>query len=238
MTRHSAISGFLAGVVILTGAGLVHAQSATFVRSGFQPFGWGGYGYRGYGYHSSTAGEGYQRGAAVVIQAAGEYNLNTSQAAINYAQAYRMSLENSVAYAETYFAKRRINESYRESKEGPPPSQETLAERAHQGVPDRLTAEQFEPAFGTVFWPAAFDDRRFSDTRNQLDRLMADRDAWAGVGSAHYRDVIALTDAMRNRLREKIFEMSPAEYVQAFNFLDSVAYEARFVPEAEGLAAK
>ncbi len=240
MRRQSITYAFLCGALILAGAGVAQAQNLTFGRPGFQSWGGSGYGYgyRGYGYHSSTVAEGYGRGAAAVIQAAGEYNLASSQAAINYEQAYRLSLENSVTRAETFFAKRRINESYRESKQGPPPSRETLAERARQGVPDRLDAEQFEPAFGTLFWPAAFEDRRFAIERNEIDRLMADRDAQGGIGSSHYRGVMVSTFAMRDELRGMIFEMTPTEYVQAVNFLNSLAYEARFVPEAEGLAAK
>lgn len=242
MRRQHTTCALLLGAMILAGAGIAHAQNMNFGRPGFHGGGWGGYGYgygyRGHGYHSSTVAEGYGRGAAAVVQAAGEYNLATSQAAINYEQAYRMSLENSVTRAETFFAKRRINESYRESKQGPPPSRETLAARARQGVPSRLGAEQFEPAFGTLYWPAAFDDRRFASERREIDRLMADRDAQGGVGSAHYRDVIASTSAMRDTLRGMIFEMTATEYVQAVNFLRSVAHEARFVPEAEGLAAR
>lgn len=228
----------LAAALLLASAGVASAQGVSLGRP---VVGWGSYGYRGYGYggyYSSTVAEGYGRGAAAVIQSAGEYNLNTSQAAMNYEQAYRMSLENSVTYTETFFAKRRINESYQESKQGPPPSQETLAERARQGVPDRLVQEQFEPAFGTLFWPAAFDDSRFAAERAQLDRLMANRDAQAGVGSQHYRQVVETTEALQNDLRSKIDELTPTEYVQAKKFLSSVAYEARFVPGAEGLASK
>ncbi len=238
MRPHHTLAAGLFGVLTLAGASIGNADEIAFGRPGFQPFGWGGYAYRGYGYHSSTAAEGYGRGAAAVIQSAGEYNLNTSQAAINYEQAYRMSLETSVTKAETFFAKRRINESYRESHQGPPPSRETLAQRARDAAPDRLNEDQFEAAFGTLFWPAAFDDQRFATQRNELDRLMADRDAQAGVGSAHYRDVASVTTAMKDELRGLIFEMTPTEYVQAVNFLNSVAYEARFVPAAEGLASK
>lgn len=224
--------------VVLLAASDSSAQRS-FGRGGFNSrfvgVGYGGY-YDG-GYHASTAAEGWGRGAAAVIDAAGQYNLNTSQAAINYEQAYRMSLENSVSYTETYFAKRRINESYRESKQGPPPSQETLAARARQGVPDRLTPEQYEATFGTLFWPAAFDDARFSLDRIRLDRLMADRDAQGGVGSHHFRDVVETTDALKTELQNQIDDMTPTEYVQAKKFLNSVAYEARFVPGAEGLAS-
>lgn len=224
---------------VLLSAGIASAQRTAFGRGGFNSrhFGVGYGGYGNYGYHASTAAEGYGRGAAAVIDAAGQYNLNTSQAAINYQQAYRMSLENSVTNAETFFAKRRINESYRESKRTPPPSQETLAERAKQGVPARLNPEQFEATFGTLFWPAAFDDARFAVDRTQLDRLMSDREAQAGVGSQHYREVVATTDALQAELQTMIDEISPTEYVQAKKFLNSVAYEARFAPNAEGLAS-
>lgn len=230
----AAVMGVFAGAC----ASLAEGQTVTFGQPGFRPWGWGGYAYRGYGYHASTAAEGYGYGAASIIQAAGEYNLNTSQAAINYEQAYRMSLESSVTRAETFFARRRINESYREAKQGPPPSREAIAERARQGAPDRLAPDQFDPAFGTLFWPAAFDDHRFAAERNALDRLMADRESQGGVGSAHYHDVVEITDSMRHDLRGLLDAMSPTEYVQAVKFLNSVAYEARFVPELNGLAAR
>jgi len=240
MRLHHTIRATTFGILTLAGVSIAAAQSMVTTSPGFRTFGWGwgGYPYRGYGYGASTAAEGYGYGAAAVIQAAGEYNLNTSQAAINYEQAYRMSLESSVTRAETFFARRRINESYHDAKQGPPPSRETLAERARQGVPARLSPEQFDPAFGTLFWPVAFDDHRFAAARNALDRLMADRDAQGGVGSAHYREVAELTSAMRKELRGLVDEMTPTEYVQAVKFLNSIAYEAQFVPDAQGLASR
>lgn len=230
--------------LLVASASTASAQNVRFAGGfsrGFSPVVGYGYGYGGFGgyggYHASTAAEGYGYGAAAVIDAAGNYNLNTSQAAINYQQAYRNSLENSVNYAETYYTKRRLHDSYMESKAGPAPSRETLAERARQGVPERLTGDQYEAAFGTLYWPVAFDDPRFAAQRKELDRLMADREAQAGVGSQHYRLVTQYTEEMKNELRDMMDTLSPTEYVQAKNFLNSVNYEARFVPGAEGLAS-
>src|SRR5690606_15137586 len=56
--------------------------------------------------HSSTAAEGAMRGAAAYVRAAGAANLDHSLAAMNYQEAVRRSLENTLKYAETYYARR------------------------------------------------------------------------------------------------------------------------------------
>ena len=57
---------------------------------------------------ASTAGEGYQRGAASIIQAQGQRNLSNSQAAINLTDARSNQIDNQVKSVNAFWEKKDI----------------------------------------------------------------------------------------------------------------------------------
>src|SRR5690242_11792328 len=63
--------------------------------------------------NASTAAEGLGRGIGDVVRSQGEYNLNTSQAAINLTQARSQEIDNRMQATQTYFAMRNLNTQQR-----------------------------------------------------------------------------------------------------------------------------
>ena len=74
---------------------------------GYGGGGWGG-GW-GMGWGGGTAAGNYMNGAANVVRAQGDYNLTTSQAAVNMGEAQRRNIENRKLWTDSYFEMRRAN---------------------------------------------------------------------------------------------------------------------------------
>src|SRR6516164_7989583 len=102
MNRKFALAVVLALVAIVSSA---HAQAV--VGNYYNPYGVYG------GGHASTAAEGYANGVGNIMQSAGMYNLQTSQAAINVEQARSMNIDNNLKGTQTYFEMRKINTAAR-----------------------------------------------------------------------------------------------------------------------------
>ena len=64
-------------------------------------------------HHASTVAESYARGHADVVRARAQYNLLSSQAMLNLAEARRREVENRLMRTEAYFQMREINKKYR-----------------------------------------------------------------------------------------------------------------------------
>jgi hypothetical protein len=189
--------------------------------------------------HSSTFEEGFFHGLANLARGMGDYNYSTSLAAINREEARRRYIENRQKYQQTYFEMRRANREARAYEQGPRPTQEDLVRLAKSKAPPRLDSYQYEPALGKLFWPSLLEDPSFSDEREAINRLMAERTVpTGGRGSKNYVAVKQLTDLMKDRLKSQIHDHSPTQYMTAKNFLTSLEYEAQFIPQPSGLAAK
>ena len=62
--------------------------------------------------HASTWEQGVLDGWANLVRARGDYAYNRSLAAINYQEAYRRALENSLHRTETYFAESQVTSAW------------------------------------------------------------------------------------------------------------------------------
>lgn len=109
-------------IALTSSVSIAHAQSPQSLMQ--RPRVPAGYGVPNHGYHfgppcaggvhhAATAAEAQRRGMAAVIQAQAEYNLLTSLAALNAAEAKRMQMENRQQRLESYYAARQINRELR-----------------------------------------------------------------------------------------------------------------------------
>jgi hypothetical protein len=179
------------------------------------------------GYHASTAGEGYARGMADAIRSAGQYNLLSSQAAINMTQAQRQAVENQQKWTETYFRMREINEQYREKERGPRPTREDWIRYAQMGKPDRLSPGELDTVSGTIHWPTLLRTDSFARYRGELEQLFAERAQTGSISSEGVVKASQVTRAMLADLKGRIREVPTAEYLQSRKFLESLAYESQ-----------
>jgi hypothetical protein len=192
---------------------------------------WGGY------HHASTAAEGYLRGSADYLRAMGEYNVNTSLAARNWEEAYSRSLDNRVKHVETYFESRRINEKYRAQRRKPPTAEEIAKWNAARR-PRRLTAEQFDPLTGEIHWPEILSESDFESARKMLEKCFSSGTKSSRQSTRNSRQVQTSIEQMRKLLAQSRHELSPRDYVEAKKFLDSLAYETRFLSHSDAVAAR
>lgn len=186
---------------------------------------------------SSTLAEGAQRGRASIIEAEGTYNLNTAQAMIAAEKARGLAYENDKIGIQEWFQRQEINRQYRSSARGPRPTMEDLARRAKDAAPERLTRYQLDPVFGTISWPPALRGPEFAEARAIVEKNFRERDVVnSGIGSPVQRAVAQSADLMEAQLKGMLDELSPVEYVQTKRFLQSLAFEAEFVPQVQGVA--
>jgi hypothetical protein len=184
-------------------------------------YGGGGYGY--YGGAQTPAGAALQ-GYSQVISAAGQYNLNTSAAAVNLTQAQSNELRNQVQGVETFWQMRNIGRAEREKERGPRLTPEQLARIAHDGAPRPLTASQMDPVSGVLFWPGALQDPSFEQQRTAIDECTA---RWVKYGALEFADqnrVRENVNAMFDDLKGRIASIPPQDYVASRSFLQSLLY--------------
>ena len=188
--------------------------------------------------HASTVAEGFLRGEADTVRAAGEFNYNTAAAAVMVQEARSRFYENEVSKTEAYFQKRRLNEAYRAAKRSPRPDKTLMARVSQIRTPKRLEAAQLNGPLGAIDWSAALEAPEFADCRKQLDRLFAERaPSDSGLKSENYRQIQKAAREMGKLLSSKFRQMEQMEFLVARKFLDSLAYEARFKVEEDRVAS-
>ena len=182
---------------------------------------WGGYD------HASTLSEGFGRGLGAVIRAQGEYNLNTSAAAINISLARQQEIENRKRWTQSYFEIRDLNRQGFEAEtkhlRGTP---EDWLRVAQAGKPKRLSPSELDIVTGEIHWPILLTARNYSGQRVELEKAFADR-AYHGVLEADaFLKVVQLTEDLLSNLKTEVRNLPAGQYLVAKRFLESLAYEA------------
>jgi hypothetical protein len=122
---------------------------------------------------ASTAGEGYQRGAASVISAAGEASVNASQARINNVDAYSAALDASTKSVNTFWEQKEIYSQHQQEKLAQITEKRNryLAKHGLQS----LTPEQFDRTTGQINWPKTLEQPEYDQYRKTLTDLFQKR---------------------------------------------------------------
>jgi hypothetical protein len=179
-------------------------------------------------YHSSTYAEGAQRGFADVVRAAGENNLNNSEAAINYEQARSMNMQNHLQYTNTYFEMRQVNRQARAAESGQRLTSEQLFRIAQQQAPQRLSNSSLDPLTGDISWPIALQDKEFDEYRQALSQAFAERAQGGGaVNITELNDIRRTADAALATLKANIRNYQSSDYLEARRFLENLSFSAR-----------
>ncbi|MEM8735011.1 MAG: hypothetical protein AAGG44_12350, partial [Planctomycetota bacterium] len=145
-------------------------------------------------------------------------------------EATKRRIENSALYVKTYFDNKEINRQYREKYKKLPPTKEQWARITEAALPDRLTAEQLDPATGKLVWPHILRGDEYAAMRNRIDLLMASRTPDnSGDGSPIQRELDGLIDGMQQLLKANIKDITATQYAASRWFLKSLDYEA-FLP--------
>ena len=159
--------------------------------------------------HSSTLTEGALRGQAAVVSSVGQTVYLDSLAAVNYAEAYKRAIENSVALTKSYYERREIRNEYMQ-KYGP---RAFVGEARKKFIeyyqPKRLSAQEFSSQHGKLTWPHILRQQQFAPVKNKIDEIFATRDSTnSGDGSITHREILQLCNALTGLLGENIGNMT------------------------------
>ncbi len=197
-----------------------------YLRGGYS----GGYGWGGY--RSSTAAEGYLRGMGAYFDGLGNLRVSNAIAQTYLQQAYTQYLENDLLRLKVRYEKREIHDAYM-AKKHPRQTREDRERVAKVWAPNRLVADDRDAATGALKWPTALTDAAYEEDRATIESLFterAEKPDQSGAGSAVFQDIEGALDALSDKLRAHIRQMSSVDYVAASRFLRTLSYEARFKP--------
>lgn len=171
---------------------------------------YGGYrgGYRGYGAGSTAAGSA-MAGMSDVISAKGNYNLNTSAAALNMTEAQSKEIQNREQYTNTYFQMRQENRAYRAQESGPRPTEEQVARMAQQGVPQPVSSSQVDPLTGKISWPGPLQMGAFAQQRATVEQLLENRSQNGSLSYADQMTMRQVLNGMVQQLKGQISTIQP-----------------------------
>ncbi|HET6878757.1 MAG TPA: hypothetical protein VFI31_01225 [Pirellulales bacterium] len=224
-----------AKLAVLLAATLLMPCTASAYRRGGRGGGYGG------GAGSTPFGSA-MAGMAMFTSAAGQYNLYTSQAAVNYQQAYQHYIQNRKLAVQTYFDLRRMNASYRAEQEmlHPHATPDEIAAFNQARLPEPLSGNVFDPGHGVIDWPPILRRSEFDDGRHTVEGLFTE---WSsdphesGLGTENCRNIQHAVADLGDKLHSEIKQFQPDEYIAASKFLRSLAYQAR-TPSGSTVASK
>ena len=188
------------------------------VYGGGGGWGWGG------GGGGTVAGNAMQ-GMSSVINAAGNYNLSTSAAAINMTQAEKQSIQNWAQFTDTYFDLRARNRQEQAAARGKPVSEEYMHRWAQAGAPKPLSTQQLDPVSGEITWPDVLQDGKFSRQRDVLQTAMTERSKLGTLTTPDRQKAKAAAQAMLDQLGAMIQDLAPEDYMSAKKFIQSLVIE-------------
>jgi len=175
---------------------------------------------------------------AALVKAMSEAELNRAKAIQTLEQTRTVALDNHLKATTTFYEKRKLYDAYHSLQAvRERPTREDLIRFSKESAPER--PDQNQISRGTIHWPDTLQREEFLIQRLQLDALFAKRvETNSGRGSEVCREVQSLTKQMRNDLKDMVQRMTPAEYLAARKFIDALAYEAQFPPDAPGVAVR
>jgi hypothetical protein len=91
--------------------------------------------------------------------------------------------------------------------------------------PAPLTSDQFNPETGEITWPAALQQARFAEDREQLEELFAMQSRGSGTDDTA-RKISVLIRLLEIKLKDEIGSIPQDEYTAASNFLASLRQNA------------
>lgn len=183
------------------------------------------------GYYGTTPGQSYAMGMSDLVRSAGMATLMTSQAASTGEDAISKHLDNTVKYTRIYDQRMRAVQAERAERRAkthkPPPTSEQLHRWAHQGVPKPLASSQLDPVTGAIAWPVVLRDDHFESYRRSTEKFFSDAvDHPENFTFDSYQRLEASSDDCLAQLKSRINEYRAGDYIEAKNFVKSLAYSA------------
>jgi len=175
-------------------------------------------------YGGGTADGNFMFGVAQIIRAEGDYNVATTQGAINYEVARSKYIENANKWTQAYFQMREANQAFRiQERERNRHAPEVLAQAAAAELPRRLGSDELDPVTGRIMWPEVLMGEEYAALRSDLERLFEIR-AWTSRSRETAAKIHDDTHAMMDLVRMHIEELPANDFIAARKFLEALDY--------------
>jgi hypothetical protein len=187
--------------------------------------------------HSSSIVEGSLRGQAALASSLGEATYMQSLAAVNYAEAQRRVIDNSLADAKSWYERQEMRREYLD-KYGPKAfvgeSRKLAIERSQ---PRRLSSQEFNSTLAKLTWPHILRQEQFTAITEQIDAVFLRRSPLdSGDGSPTHRELIVLCRNLHALIKDNKAKMTGDQYIQGLEFIRSVEFEGRMPTSIEAVA--
>ena len=193
-----------------------------------------GYGY----YHSSTAAEGYLRGRAAVIDAAGNYEVNNARAGILNQRVRSLSRDNDLRQTEALYVQQKMwsdariaarNDRELQIRQG----QHVLAMQRATVYRDayQLSDRELNVKTGEINWPEALQGAKFSADRDRLQELFRRHVGYGAPQANTAKEIARSVDQWSRTLRNEVATMPREDFLAAQKFLVGLKYSAASLAE-------
>lgn len=174
---------------------------------------------------------------AAVIKASADAVEALTRAADMREKTRGVAMDNDLKSAKYFYEKRQMSSSFQSINSRKRASKEDLIRYSKATTPP-AGSYQVSTSRG-IQWPEILLREDFSLMRIELDSLYQQRKpSEGGLGTEFCHEVQNLTERMRDALREQMDVFSPAEYMAARRFLDTLARDAEVPRGVSGLAAR
>jgi hypothetical protein len=181
---------------------------------------------------SATEWESYLRGLARLMEGAGKGHRDMAQGVKTLQEARRIQIHNRSDALRARFESQALNRAARDAARDKPFTFEQYQELAKRLAPARLNPWTLT-AEGSIHWPPALLDDRYAGHRGALEWLMKVRTTATAEQQLEVR--LAVEDVcrwLRRDLQRRTKQLPTDAWITAKQFVDSLAYEVRFAPDA------
>jgi hypothetical protein len=178
-------------------------------------------------HHASTAAEGWLRGQAACIYAAGSYWLSVNQALICQEQARMLALANQQRWIDHCIAMRAQYEAERLHRI----EERRMANEAHwlsRYQAYLLTPAELNRFTGELNWPEALRAPEYFGLRTRLDELFRQRAGYTDSPVGCEVELQQCVDSLTKSLKRNVGTMPGPEFLAAHKFLCGLKYEHYF----------
>jgi hypothetical protein len=107
---------------------------------------------------------------------------------------------------------------------------EFYARLAQIGIPKRLSPMELDQVSGRISWPVLLRSETNQSVLSELERIFVNRAARGGLTAQEFLEANNLAQVLHTNLRSQITALPPQQFMQAFRFVESLAYEATLPP--------
>ncbi len=186
MNRRQGIFAVLGACVTGAAVGLLSLSPA--LAQGYA-IGWGAP-------KAATVGESHARGMADVIRSQSQANYLNAQAIGSLEDARTKYLNNRALATETYLAKRRAWDEYRQKEQDA--AQTKLIAYLQQGKLAPLTSSELYPDTGSISWPLILRQEKYAETRESIEQAFGKRATGSLTSEEFMKTSLALNEWRRS----------------------------------------